>query len=304
MRFDKGGLIINKNAKIIIAIIAIIAIIGIGYAASTGLTTPKEEFKIATTTSLDDTGLLSALEEKFESDHPNVDVQFISAGTGKALEYAENGDVDLVMVHAKAKEQEFIDAGYGTNRTIFAYNFFYLVGPANDPAGVNGSDVVTAFKDIADKGAANSSAIKFVSRGDESGTHNRELKIWNSTGLDYNSTISGQDWYLESGKGMGETLIMANEKQAYTLSDSGTYLAFAGNTTLVPFITDGKDLMNVYSLIPVNDTMFPDTKTDICQEWISFVTGNEGQNIIKEYGVKEYGQTLFTPYVGTSDPEI
>ncbi len=248
--------------------------------------------------------MLTALEEKFESEHPEVDVEFISAGTGKALEYAENGDVDLVMVHAKAKEQEFIDAGYGTNRTIFAYNFFYLVGPENDPAGVNGSDVLTSFETIADEGAKDPDKVKFVSRGDESGTHNRELKIWNSTDLDYNESVSGQDWYLESGKGMGETLIMSNEKQAYTLSDSGTYLAFAGNTTLVPFITEEKDLMNVYSLIPVNDTMFPDTKTDIGQEWISFVTGNEGQDIIKNYGVEEYGQTLFTPYVGTSDPEL
>lgn len=296
-------LFIEKNTKIIIAIIAIIFILGIGYALASG-TVGAKEFKIATTTSLDDTGLLSALEEKFESDHPDVDVQFISAGTGKALEYAENGDVDLVMVHAKAKEEEFINAGYGTNRTIFAYNFFYLVGPQDDPAGVNGSDVITSFKTIADEGAKSPDKVKFVSRGDESGTHNRELKIWNSTGLDYNSTISGQDWYLESGKGMGETLIMSNEKQAYTLSDSGTYLAFAGNTTLVPYITEGKDLMNVYSLIPVNDTMFPDTQTDICNEWISFVTGDDGQNIIKDYGVDEYGQTLFTPYVGTSDPEV
>lgn len=269
-----------------------------------GFLSPKQEFKIATTTSLDDTGLLTALEEKFESEHSDVDVEFISAGTGKALEYAENGDVDLVMVHAKAKEQEFIDAGYGTNRTIFAYNFFYLVGPQDDPAGINGSDVLTSFEKIADEGANSPDKVKFVSRGDESGTHNRELKIWNSTDLDYNSSVSGQDWYLESGKGMGETLIMANEKQAYTLSDSGTYLAFSGNTTLVPFITEEKDLMNVYSLIPVNDTMFPDTKTDIGQEWIAFVTGDEGQGIIKDYGVDEYGQTLFTPYVGTSDPEL
>ncbi len=208
------------------------------------------------------------------------------------------------MVHAKAKEQEFIDAGYGTNRTIFAYNFFYLVGPADDPAKVNGTDVVSAFKSIADAGGKTPDKVKFVSRGDESGTHNRELKIWNSTDLNYNDSVSGKDWYLESGKGMGETLIMSNEKQAYTLSDSGTYLAFAGNTSLVPFITEGKDLMNVYSLIPVNASKFPDTKTNISNEWISFVTGQEGQNIIKDYGVKEYGQTLFTPYVGTKDPEI
>ncbi|WP_407421600.1 substrate-binding domain-containing protein [Methanobrevibacter sp.] len=278
--------------------------IGTVSAFDLGFLSPKQEFKIATTTSLDDTGLLTALEEKFESEHSDVDVQFISAGTGKALEYGEKGDVDLVMVHSKAKEKEFIDAGYGTNRTIFAYNFFYLVGPKDDSAGINGSDVVAAFGKIADEGAKNPDKVKFVSRGDESGTHNRELKIWNETGLDYNSTISGQKWYLESGKGMGETLIMSNEKQAYTLSDSGTYLAFAGNTTLVPYITEGKDLMNVYSLIPINATKFPDTKSDIGQEWITFVTGAEGQGIIKDYGVDKYGKTLFTPYVGTSDPEV
>ncbi len=288
---------------IIIAIIAIIAILCIGLAISSGFGSDKEKLTIATTTSLNDTGLLNALEEKFEADNPDTDVQFIAAGTGQALKYAEKGDVDLVMVHSKKKELEFIENGFGTNRTIFAYNYFYVVGPEDDPAGISGNAPVDAFKLIASAGTTDSDAVKFVSRGDESGTHNKEVSIWNSTGADYNTTIRGQDWYLESGKGMGDTLILANEKQAYTLSDSGTYLAFQGNTTLKPLITEGKDLMNVYSLIPLNTTKFPDTNVEASDKWIAFVSGDEGQKIIGEYGLDKYNQTLFTPYVGLEDPQ-
>lgn len=291
----------NNRFKIGI-IIAVVAIIAVSVAVYSGVGTQKEVLKIATTTSLEDTGLLNELEEKFESKYPNIDVQIVSAGTGQALEYGKKGDVDLVMVHSKKQETKFLEEGYGTNRTIFAYNYFYIIGPKNDTAEVKGSNASEAFQKIMENGEENDTAVKFVSRGDNSGTNTRELTLWNSTGADYNSSIKGQAWYIESGKGMGDTLIMANEKQAYTLSDSGTFLAYKGNITLDALITEDKDLINVYSLIPINSTKFPDTNSKDVDLWIAFVTGDEGQSMIKDYGVSEYGQTLFTPYVGTTDP--
>jgi len=202
----------NSNRKMILAIIAVIVVVAIGAYALYGNFGPKEELKIATTTSLEDTGLLEELEAAFESKNPNVDVQFVAVGTGQALEYGRKGDVDLVMVHAKAQEDKFIEEGYGINRTVFAYNYFYIVGPASDPAKINGTNATTAFKNIMTSGTADPSLVSFVSRGDNSGTHTREIQIWNKTGADYNSSIRGQPWYIETGKGMGDTLTLANQK--------------------------------------------------------------------------------------------
>ena len=295
----------EKGTKIsgILAILAV-AIIAISLLTFGGISEEKQTLKIATTTSLEDTGLLTELEKKFESKYPNIDVQIVSTGTGQALEYGKKGDVDLVMVHSKKQEMAFIDEGYGTNRTIFAYNYFYIVGPENDPANAKGSTALEAFNKIMESGKTNSNEVKFISRGDNSGTNNREITLWNSTGVDYNLSIKNQPWYIETGKGMGDTLIIANEKSAYTLSDSGTYLAFKGNSTLTALVTEGKDLLNVYSLIPVNPSKFPNVNSEAANLWILFITSGEGQDIIGKYGVSEYGQTLFTPFVGTEDPNI
>jgi len=198
-------------------------------------------------------------------------------GTGQALEYGKKGDVDLVMVHSKTQEDQFIKDGYGINRTPFAYNYFYIVGPSSDPAKINGTNATTAFKNIMTSGNANPSGINFVSRGDNSGTNTREIQIWNKTGADYNTTIRGQSWYIESGKGMGDTLNMANQKSAYTLSDSGTYLAYKGKINLVPLVTQGKDLLNIYSLIPLNTTMFRNINIIAAKQWLDFVMSAEGQ---------------------------
>ncbi|MEG3225320.1 MAG: tungsten ABC transporter substrate-binding protein [Methanobacteriales archaeon Met13] len=288
----------KKYILLAVAVIAIVVVIGV-YASGYGQT---QTLKIATTTSLEDTGLLAVLETEYEKKYPNTDVQFIAAGTGQALEYGKKGDVDLVMVHAKTSEEKFIAGGFGTNRTIFAYNYFYIVGPATDPANINGSNSTSAFTKIGTDGAANPTEVMFVSRGDNSGTHTRELQIWNKTDLNYTTEVQGQPWYIESGKGMGDTLILANEKSAYTLSDSGTYLAFKGNLTLTALVTQGKDLLNVYSLIPVNPAKFPDVNSEDAQTWIVFVTSAEGQKIIGEYGVDKYGQQLFIPIAGQPEP--
>jgi tungstate transport system substrate-binding protein len=288
----------KKYILLAVGVIAIMIVAGV-YLSGYG---QKETLKIATTTSLEDTGLLAVLETEYEKKYPNTDVQFIAAGTGQALEYGKKGDVDLVMVHAKSQEEKFIADGYGTNRTIFAYNYFYIVGPTTDPAQINGSNATSAFTKIGTAGAADSTKVQFVSRGDNSGTNTRELQIWNKTDLNYTTEVQGQAWYIESGKGMGDTLILANEKSAYTLSDSGTYLAFKGNLTLTAFVTQGKDLLNVYSLIPVNPAKFPDLNSEDAQSWIAFVTSAEGQKIIGEYGVDKYGQQLFIPIAGQPEP--
>jgi len=291
----------GTKLSIILAVI-IVALIVIGVVVLSGDFSSKDTLKIATTTSLEDTGLLEVLESEFKAKYPGTAINVISAGTGQALEFGKKGDVDLVMVHSKKQEEAFIDEGYGTNRTIFAYNFFYILGVENDPAGIKDVSPTEAFRKIMTAGDADSNLVKFVSRGDSSGTHTRELTLWNSTGVDYNTSVQGKDWYIETGKGMGDTLIMANEKSAYTLSDSGTYLAFKGNVTLVALITTGSELINVYSMIPVNPEKFPHVNTELADKWIAFVTSSEGQKIIGNYGLDKYNQTLFTPYIGTTDP--
>ena len=291
----------ERNTKIALLAVIIIAIVAVAGLVFSGYG-QQQTLKIATTTSLEDTGLLPVLEAAFEKQNPNIDVQFIAAGTGQSLEYGKKGDVDLVMVHSKTQEQKFINESYGTQRYVFAYNYFYIVGPASDPAQINGTNATEAFSKISAAGAANPNLVKFVSRGDNSGTHNREVQIWNKSGANYNTTIQGQDWYIESGKGMGDTLNLANEKSAYTLSDSGTYLAYKGNITLVPFVTQGKDLLNIYSMIPVNPDKFSNANYNASMKWENFVLSSEGQTIVGEYGKEKYGQQLFIPLGGKAEP--
>ncbi|MGF7117593.1 substrate-binding domain-containing protein [Methanobacterium oryzae] len=289
---------------IIAAIIVIIAIIGI-YAYSASNNPDKSKLRISTTTSLEDTGLLKEVEAAFEKKYPGVDVQIVSGGTGIALQYGERGDVDLMLVHDKKREQEFIKNGTGTNRTEFAYNYFWIVGPADDPAGIKGLNATAAFAKIAEMGEQNPDQVKFVSRGDDSGTHAREKKIWNDSGVGYQN-VTNQSWYIESGKGMGDTLILANERNAYTISDSGTFLAFTkdGKISLVPIITTGSDLLNIYTAMPINPDRHPQTNIEGANNFVNFLISPEGQQIIGNYGNQQYGQPLFTPIVTNPVPSL
>ncbi|HOK58064.1 MAG TPA: substrate-binding domain-containing protein [Methanothrix sp.] len=249
--------------------------------------TTDERLRIATTTSLYDTKLLDVLESRFEEEH-GVALDIISGGTGFALEQGRRGDVDLLLVHDKDREREFIDDGYGTERRCFAYNYFYIVGPAGDPAGIRGRNASEAFRRIADAGEKNPN-VQFVSRGDNSGTHARERMLWKSAGIE----PSGR-WYLESGQGMGATLIMADEKRAYTLTDMSTYMAFAGNLSLVPLVTESDELLNVYAAIPVSASKH----LDLAERFVEFLLSQEGQEIIAGYGKDIYGRALFYPAAG------
>lgn len=262
----------------------------------------KEVLRISTTTSLEDTGLLEEVEAAFEEKYPDIDVQIVSGGTGIALERGKKGDADLLIVHDKKREEEFIADGYGIKRYPFAYNYFYIIGPRDDPAGVNGSSSATeAFSKILKAAEKDPQHVKFVSRGDNSGTNTREIKIWKNI-TDYNSTVRGSDWYIESGSGMGDTLRLADQKGAYTISDSGTYLAYRSNITLVPYITSGSELLNVYSAIAVNPEKVRGVNRDAAEKFIEFLLSDECQKLISEYGKKQYGTPLFMTLPGGRDP--
>jgi len=248
---------------------------------------------MATTTSLYDTGLWEYLEPMFE-DKYNTELDIMYAGTGKALEYGRRGDVDIITVHSKALEDQFIAEGYGVERVPFAYNYFLIVGPLADPAGIKGLSPEEAFKKLMKTGSES-----FVSRGDDSGTHSKEKTTWEKAGYDYESVRNAGTWYIEAGGGMGPTLIMASEKQAYTLTDMGTYLAYKGKLELTPIVDKGDILLNVYSAIAVNPEKVPDVKIDMANNLISFLTSPEIQRLIGNYGIEEYVRQLFTPYTGT-----
>lgn len=252
----------------------------------------KQQLRIATTTSLDDTKLLNHLSSIFEKQY-NAEVLVISAGTGKALEYGQRGDVDVLMVHDRAREDVFLADGYGINRRVFAYNFFILIGPEADPAGIKGMEPTKAFATIREKGMTDKNVV-FVSRGDASGTHAKEQALWKGAGFNYSTQIKGSgDWYLEAGKGMGETLTMANEKEAYTLSDIGTYLAYKGNLDLVTLVDEGDQLLNVYCAMQINPAKYPDINSTIAKDWVNFMISDDVQKEIASFGVDKYGQPLF-----------
>lgn len=253
---------------------------------------PRERLRVATTTSLYDSGLWEYLEPIFEKEY-GVEVDILYAGTGIALEYGKRGDVDVIIVHAKAREEQFVADGYGLKRVPFAYNYFLIVGPAADPSGIKGLSPEDAFKKLFDTGSGS-----FISRGDDSGTHAKEKAIWEQAGFDYEKVREAGQWYIEAGRGMGPTLLMASEKQAYTLTDIGTFLSYQGSIDLVPTIDKGSILLNVYSVIAINRDKHPKTNAEMAENMVNFLTSPQIQDIIGNYGVKEYGMPLFIPCAG------
>ena len=257
---------------------------------------PKERVQVATTTSLYDTGLWGYLEPMFEEKY-GVEVDVLYAGTGIALEYGKRGDVDVITVHDKAKEEAFVAEGYGIKRVPFAYNYFLIVGPEADPAGIKGMSPEDAFKKLHE-----SASTSFISRGDDSGTHGKEKAIWKKAGFDYEAVRKAGQWYIESGRGMGPTLLLASEKQGYTLTDIGTFLAYKGKLNLVPIVDKGSILLNVYSVIACNPEKNPGVNAEMAENMVNFLTSPEVQKLIGEYGVKQYGSQLFTPCAGQPEP--
>lgn len=267
-----------------------------------------ERLRLATTTSLQDTGLLDQIKEKFDELH-NVSLDVVSGGTGIAIQYGERGDVDVLIVHDKVRELKFIEDGQGLERRCIAYNYFYVVGPKEDPAGIKGMNASQALATIMTRGETAPTSVMFVSRGDNSGTHAREKLLWKNAGLNYSQVNSSGAWYVDAGQGMGATLNIANEMQAYTLSDMSTFMAYQGNLTLIPLIEDGDDLLNVYVAMAVNPEKHPDVNCNLANQFINYLVSDEGQDLIAGFGTEKFGTPLFSPargnceLIGCSDVE-
>ena len=247
---------------------------------------------MATTTSTEDTGLLDYLQPLFK-EATGYDLQWTAVGTGEALKMGEDGQVDIVLVHAKASEEEFVANGWGVERFPVMYNDFVIVGPAEP---LEKTDDVAAFF-----GAISDQQLPFVSRGDDSGTDKKEKKIWEGLGIDPAANPN----YIESGQGMGATLTMANEKEAYCLSDRGTWLKQSidseNDYTLEIICEGGKELLNQYGVIAINPEKYPEVNNEAANAFIEWITSDEVQKLIGEYGVDTYGQALFTPNAGTDN---
>jgi len=237
---------------------------------------------MSTTTSTENSGLLRVLLPPFEKECGCV-VDVISVGTGKALKLAEAGDVDVVFVHARKLEDRFVAEGYGVDRRDVMCNDFVVLGPSADPAGIaTAGSAAEAFRRIA------SAKAYFVSRGDESGTHQKEKEIWRAAGI-----APKEEWYLEAGQGMGEVIAMATEKRGYTLADRGTWIAFRRKSDLKLLHQGDPELRNPYGVIAVNSARYPAAKYGLARKFIEFVTGEEGQRIIAGYKID--GEQLFFP---------
>ena len=298
--------ILPKIASIVLVLTLLVTVLG-----CTEILGPSPEvLRVATTTSLYDTGLWDALEDLFEPKY-NADLQITAKGTGAALALGKSGDVDVVTVHDPAQEAAFIAGGYAATaenfsaeRVTWAYNYFIIVGPESDPAGIGnltGSEAPEeAFQKIQLEGKADPHMVKFVSRGDESGTHGKEKVIWASAGYNYTADIVGNGtadgWYIEAGTGMGATLEMADELMAYTLTDKGTFLAYQGDLDLVPLVDEGDIMLNVYAIIICKNGVHYEMANNL----VDFLRSDAIQALIAGFRVPEYGEPLFHPW----DPDI
>lgn len=272
-----------RRARNLTLIALVIIVLGTIWFLVSG--SPQEKsLTLATTTSTQDSGLLDVLVPAFEKE-TGIKVRVIAVGSGQAMELGKRGDADVLLVHSPQAEQEFVDGGYGVDRKPVMHNVFLIVGPKSDPAGVKGSkDASKAFRTIAE------SKAKFISRGDDSGTHKKELGLWEKAGVKPQG-----DWYVESGQGMGDTLLMASELGAYTLTDEATYLSMAPKLQLEVMVQGDKALSNPYSVIAVNPEKHKNVHYKAATQFIKFVTGEKGQSVIASFGRDKFGKSLFIP---------
>ena len=248
---------------------------------------------LSTTTSTQDSGLLDVLVPLFER-QTGYSVKTIAVGTGQALALAGRGEADVVLAHAPALEKKYVADGKMLNRRLVMYNDFVIIGPAEDPAKIKGmTKAADAMKAIATTGS------RFVSRGDNSGTHNLEKELWKLAGVEPQT-----GWYIESGQGMGATLGIADDRKAYTLTDRGTYLAFQKRVRLPILLEGDRPLLNLYSVMEVNPANGPRVNTAGGRAFADFMVSADVQKVIKTFGVAKYGQPLFVPVAGTTEEEV
>jgi len=278
--------------KITIAIITLLFFLAPGQVTAQSDKTPEPRVKdliLATTTSTQDSGLLDLLIPVFEGE-TGYRVKTIAVGTGQALAMAEKGAADVVLSHAPAAEKKLVDAGLVINYQIVMHNDFVIVGPPDDPAGIRAKSGTEALKTIMARGSV------FISRGDDSGTNKKELSLWKQTDL----TPAGRKNYIESGQGMGATLQMASEKQAYTLTDRGTYLSQKAHLELDILSEGDKSLLNIYHVMQVSPLKFDRVNAEGAEAFVEFMISPRTQEAIGQFGKKEFGQPLFFPDAGKS----
>jgi len=253
----------------------------------TACSTPSQPqvLTLATTSSTENSGLLAYILPDFEKEY-KAQVHVVAVGTGQALEIASGGDADLVLVHARSQEDAFMEAGHGLLRKDVMYNDFVIIGPADDPAYISGlTDAALSFTKIAEAGSI------FISRGDESGTHAKELEIWEKAGFEPKGS-----WYISAGAGMGAVLTMAQEKGAYTLTDRGTYLVRTLEGLDLPILAEGDPLLyNPYGVIVVSPEKHPGVNSELARKFVEWLTSVETQEMIGQFGMEEFGQPLFVP---------
>jgi tungstate transport system substrate-binding protein len=249
-----------------------------------------DALKMATTTSTDNTGLLDYLAPQILND-TGIELQWVAVGTGKALELGKNCDVDVLLVHAPASEKKYVADGYGVDRRQIMFNDFVIIGPKDDPAGVKGKNITEFFKTVAAKKA------KFASRGDNSGTNKKEIILWQEATI---NVPDKEQWYIQTGQGMINTINIAAERDAYTLTDRGTYIKYEanlkGNPPLVILVEGDASLRNQYSIMPVNPQRCKDAKYDLATKLALWFVSPEAQKLIGDF--KLIGKQLFTPNAG------
>ena len=246
-----------------------------------------DSLMMATTTSTDNTGLLDYLKPSFEAD-TGIELKWTATGTGKALKLGQSCDVDVLLVHAPPAEQKFIDEGYGKARQEIMYNDFVIIGPKSDPAGVKGMSVPKALDTIRAKGAT------FASRGDDSGTNKKEIGLWKATG---EGAPDKEAWYVQTGQGMLRTIAVAAERDAYTMTDRGTYIKYedsqGGNPPLVILVEGDESLFNQYSVLLLSEKNCPKAKHDLAAKFADWMAGSKAQKLIADFRLM--GKQLFTP---------
>lgn len=275
----------SRRCILVVSLFLAFMIAGVGIAAAD---TPV--LRMATTTSTDNTGLLDYLAP-YANSSLGIELQWVAVGTGKALELGKNCDVDVLMVHAPASEKEYVNDGYGTDRTQIMYNDFVIIGPKADPAGVSGMSVSDTLRKVKSKRA------RFASRGDNSGTHKKEIILWKTAG---SAAPQKESWYIETGQGMINTINIAAERDAYTLADRGTFIKYAsnwgGDPPLVILVEGDASLRNQYSVIAVNSGRCSNVRYDLATEFIGWISAPEAQRLIGEF--KLMGERLFIPNAG------
>lgn len=285
-----------RKSKHILRVLSIIVIVLLLFGASSFLTAQGKQKNIilATTTSTQDSGLLDLLIPIFEK-RTGYFVKTIAVGSGQAMAMGQKGEADVLLVHSPDAEKKFMAAGDGTNRMLVMHNDFVIVGHDEDPAKIKAvKSACEGFKKIA------TSEALFISRSDNSGTDAKEKSIWKSAGIN----PEGQKWYLQTGLGMGQTLSVAAEKRAYTLTDRGTYLALQKNLGLPIFIEGDSILLNVYHVITVNPVKWPKVNAKGGKVFAEFMVSKKIQKIIKTFGIDKYGSPLFFPDAGKNDEEM